>query len=216
MPAETPPGRTDRKARTRQALIDAALDLVAAHGYDAVTTDDIAEAARVSPRTFFRYFPTKESVLLFGAADFVQSFPGVYLAQPPEMSEFAAVAASFVSLVPGIVRLHGRIRLYHKALASSHILRGQEQLQSDEHVADVATAIARRRGQSRPDAECSLLAAVSMTILRTTLVEWAAGNPRVDPAALLSQRFAQLAALTSRQDDPRAPGGALLFTGGST
>jgi hypothetical protein len=36
-----------------------------------------------------------------------------------------------------------------------------------------------------------------MTILKTTLVEWAAGSSRVDPAELLNQRFAQLAALTS-------------------
>jgi AcrR family transcriptional regulator len=196
---ETQPRRTARQAQTRQALIDAALDLVAAHGYDAITTDDIAEAANVSPRTFFRYFPTKESVLLFGEDDFVKSFSGVYLAQPAEVSEYAAVAASFVLLIPGVVRLHGRIRLYHKALASSHILRGQEQLQFDKNVADVATAIARRRGKSRTDAGSSLLAAVSMTILNTTLVEWAAGSPRVDPAELLNQRFAQLAALTSRQ-----------------
>jgi AcrR family transcriptional regulator len=194
---ETLPRRTARKEQTRQALIGAALELVATHGYDAITTDDIAEAAKVSPRTFFRYFPTKESVLLFGEDDFVKSFSGVYLAQPPEMSEFAAVAASFVSLIPGVVRLHGRIRLYHKALASSHVLRGQEQLQFDKNVADVASAIARRRGKGRTDAESSLLAAVSLTILKATLVEWAAGSPRADPAELLNQRFAQLAALTS-------------------
>jgi AcrR family transcriptional regulator len=196
---EALPRRTARKTQTRQALIDAALSLVAAHGYDAITTDDIAEAANVSPRTFFRYFPTKESVLLFGEDDFVQSFSGVYLAQPPGVSEYAAVAASFVSLIPGVIRLHGRIRLYHKALASSHALRGQEQLQFEKNVAYVATAIARRRGRSRADAEISLLAAVSMTILNTTLVEWAAGSPRVDPAELLDQRFAQLAAMTSLQ-----------------
>jgi AcrR family transcriptional regulator len=192
------PRRTARIARTRQALIDAALDLVATHGYDAITTDDIANAAAVSPRTFFRYFPTKESVLLFGEDDFVRSFAGVYLAQPSGVGEFAAISASFVSLAPGVVGLHRRIRLYHKALASSHILRGQEQLQFEKNVDEVARAIARRRGRRRSDVESALLAGVSMTILNATIVEWAAGSTRVDLAKLLSQRFALLTTLVAR------------------
>jgi AcrR family transcriptional regulator len=195
---ETQPRRTARIARTRQALIDAALDLVATHGYDAITTDDIAAAASVSPRTFFRYFPTKESVLLFGEDDFVKAFAGVYLAQPPDADEFTAVAATFVSLAPGIVRLHRRIRLYHQALASSHVLRGQEQLQFETNAVEVARAIARRRGQGRSDVESALLARVSMTILNATLVDWAAGSSRVDLPKLIGARFELLTRLVGQ------------------
>ena len=50
-------------ARSREALIDAALSRFARDGFDATPTDRIAEDAGVSPRTFFRYFPTKEDVL---------------------------------------------------------------------------------------------------------------------------------------------------------
>lgn len=195
--ADAQPRRTERKARTRQALVDAALDLVAEHGFDAITTDDIAAAAGVSPRTFFRYFATKESVLLFGEDDFVTSFTGVYLAQPPELSEIDAICASFAALAPGVARLHRRIRLYHKALASSHVLRGQEQMHLEENVGRIALALARRRGLRRTDVAAKLLAAVSMTTLHDALFDWAAGSVRSDLAKMIRDRFALLVDLVT-------------------
>ena len=61
----TRPGLWERKkARTRAAIREHAFRLFREQGYDATTVDQIAEAAEVSPSTFFRYFPTKEDVVL--------------------------------------------------------------------------------------------------------------------------------------------------------
>jgi AcrR family transcriptional regulator len=63
-------GRRERKkAQTRQALVDAAWELFQERGYSATTIDDITERVDVSPRTFFRYFPSKEAVVFADADD---------------------------------------------------------------------------------------------------------------------------------------------------
>jgi AcrR family transcriptional regulator len=52
-----------KKARTREALLMHALRLFDHQGYDATTLDQVAAAAEVSPRTLYRYFPTKEDLV---------------------------------------------------------------------------------------------------------------------------------------------------------
>lgn len=61
-------------------------------GYDVTTVDQIAEAAEVSPSTFFRYFPTKEDVVL--TDDFDPVMIASFQSQPPEMSPLAAIRAA--------------------------------------------------------------------------------------------------------------------------
>lgn len=56
--------RERKKAATRAAIRRHALALVREQGYEATTTEQIAEAAGVSASTFFRYFPTKEEAVL--------------------------------------------------------------------------------------------------------------------------------------------------------
>ena len=180
-------------ALTRQALVDAALALFAERGYDATTTGAIAEAAGVSPRTFFRYFPTKESVLFFGEYDFIRSFAGVYQSRPPAVGELAAMRDSFALLAPGVARLRKRIELYQKAVASSLVLRGREQANRDDHAATVAAAIAARRGLALPDAGCDLLGAVAVLVLQRAIDRWLAGPARGDLAAAITDEFTLLA-----------------------
>jgi AcrR family transcriptional regulator len=69
-PAADKPGLRERKkAKTRAAIQEHALRLFRDQGYEATTVEQIAEAAEVSPSTFFRYFPTKEDVVAYDALD---------------------------------------------------------------------------------------------------------------------------------------------------
>lgn len=54
--------RERKKVRTREAILREAFRLFRERGYGATTVEQIAEAAEISPATFFRYFPTKEDL----------------------------------------------------------------------------------------------------------------------------------------------------------
>jgi AcrR family transcriptional regulator len=83
--------RERKKARTRAAIREHALRLFRAQGYAATTVEQIAAAAEVSPSTFFRYFPTKEDVVL--RDDFDDRMFEAMQRQPPSVSPVAAVRA---------------------------------------------------------------------------------------------------------------------------
>ncbi|MGW4799674.1 TetR/AcrR family transcriptional regulator [Nonomuraea sp. NPDC004297] len=61
--------RARKKARTRNAIADAAVSLFLERGYDRVSVNDIAAAVEISKPTLFRYFPTKEDLVLHRFAD---------------------------------------------------------------------------------------------------------------------------------------------------
>src|SRR5207344_3192834 len=92
-PAQARPGLRERKkARTRAAIREHAFRLFRAQGYDATTVEQIAEAAEVSPSTFFRYFPTKEDVVLQDDIDVLGM--ETFQSQPAGMSPIAAFRAA--------------------------------------------------------------------------------------------------------------------------
>jgi AcrR family transcriptional regulator len=84
--------RERKKARTRASLREHALRLFREQGYQATTVEQIAAAAEVSPSTFFRYFPTKEDVVLQDDMDvrMLEAFDR----QPAEMLPIQAVRAA--------------------------------------------------------------------------------------------------------------------------
>ena len=87
------PGLRERKkAKTRAAIQASALLLFRKKGYELTTVDEIAEAAEVSPSTFFRYFPTKEDVVMYDELDPILF--KVFAAQPAELSTIAALRAA--------------------------------------------------------------------------------------------------------------------------
>lgn len=81
--------RARKKLRTRLAIQEHALRLFREQGYNETTVEQIAEAAEVSPSTFFRCFPTKEDVVLFDALDPV--LHEAFRRQPAELTAIQAL-----------------------------------------------------------------------------------------------------------------------------
>ncbi len=184
-------------ARTREALTDAAFTLFARDGFGATTTDRIAQRAGVSPRTFFRYFPTKESVVFHRDYGFMRSFASAYLDSPASASDYEAVHATFVELAAGFEELRSRIETYRAAVDSSAVLIGREQEHLADHVATVAEAVARRRGRAEPDGDADALAAISLTLYQRALRRWLDGPRARELADLIDEEFARLPRLVA-------------------
>jgi len=97
------PGLRERKKlKTRAAIQREAFRLFRERGYDQTTVEQIADAADVSPSTFFRYFPTKEAVVLYDALDPLAI--AAFRAQPAELGPIPALRnalhSTFAQLSP--------------------------------------------------------------------------------------------------------------------
>jgi AcrR family transcriptional regulator len=93
-------GRRDRKKNeTRQALRDAAHRLFAEKGFSQTTIDDIAEAADVSRRTFFRYYDSKDDLLRSDVSDLLPVMLAALRARPADEPPFAAILAALRTLI---------------------------------------------------------------------------------------------------------------------
>lgn len=92
--------RERKKARTRAELQRHALRLFAERGYEATTVEDIAGAAEVARSTFFRYFATKEDVVLFDDVDplFEEALAAVPTGTPLLVALIEAMRATFAEL----------------------------------------------------------------------------------------------------------------------
>jgi AcrR family transcriptional regulator len=151
---ETKPGLRERKKqRTRETIARVALDLFEEHGYQATTLDDIAQAADVSTRTIFAYYPSKEDILF---ADFPQMKAALARAldERPHGADALDTLRSFILSIEKD-ELH---------LRRVQIVRHDETLQSRERArlaeieALVAAAIARDLNAADDDLRPRLIA----------------------------------------------------------
>jgi AcrR family transcriptional regulator len=206
-PEATPTRRQAHKLRIERALQQAALTLFAEQGYDATTTDEIADRAGVSHRTFFRYFPTKESVLFVGEYGWFQSFTKNFLAQPADQSDLEAMRATLRMLAGDLTKIRRALALYERAVESSATLRGGLFDRQQEDIATVADAIASRRGLKKPDEACFVLATTMLVMYRRGVMRWLAGPASVDPRTLIDEVFDLLVAgLSPPESAPRRRG----------
>jgi AcrR family transcriptional regulator len=92
-PAE--PRRGRKKRQTRDALIDAALDLFETKGYEHTAVHEITDIVDVAERTFFRYFASKEDLALFFVARELDAFVEALAARPADEEPLVAVRNAF-------------------------------------------------------------------------------------------------------------------------
>jgi AcrR family transcriptional regulator len=187
--------RERKKVATRLALHRAALELVTDRGLDAVTVDDIAERADVSPRTFFNYFPSKVDAVIGMDPDEPDRLVEAFTARPATESPVQALhevqreRAVAMAADPGLWQLRLQVIGTHPVL----VQRLMSAFAESERL--LAEAVAERTGtRVADDVYPTLLASVQACVLRTALHRWHASGFSASPPALVDEGWAAVAA----------------------
>ena len=149
--------RERKKIRTRAAIRDNAMRLFGQQGYTATTIDQIAEAADISPSTFFRYFPTKEAVVL--ADDLDPVVLSALESIPPDVPPLAAVR---MALTGALAQLSPQVMEFEmqrqQLIASEPELRATMLDDFRRNVDLIATAMSKRTGRPADSFEIRVFA----------------------------------------------------------
>ena len=168
------PGLRDRKREaTRTSIWQSAMSLFAERGYDDVTVEEIADVCELSPRTFFRYYATKEDVLFAGTDLRRTIFLAALVDQPAGAGPFEAIEgasrAMAVHYQPDREALRTRARIVGAAPSLRSRNAGLPQ-QWDHDVAEQLRASGRGAGMT--DLELKLVTGLAMTAFRVCIEEW--------------------------------------------
>jgi AcrR family transcriptional regulator len=179
--------RERKKLATRRALRRVALDLVAERGFARVTVEDIAEAADVSPRTFFNYFPSKEAALFGADPDRTQALRLRLVHELPGESALEVLRVVLIgearALTDEFDELGGDPAEWLRRMKASHLdphLRAARAAHMAMIECVVAEALAERLGTDpERDPYPLLLASAGMGVMRAAFSFWGSSGGAV-------------------------------------
>lgn len=181
--------RARKKQRTADRLRRVALEQFASRGFDAVTVDDIVDGADVSKTTFYRYFESKDDVLLGTATDRLELMRSALLARPPDEATLDAVRNAFLAVAEHYELERDRTLTVGRILRTTPALAARNQEQQTAWEALLRDYFADRGGTRAPELRHCVLAANVVAALRVAMDYWATtdaatGLPDVVDAAL--------------------------------
>jgi AcrR family transcriptional regulator len=198
--------RERKRTRTRLMIQAEAFPLFAEKGFEDTTVEDIAFAAAISPRTFFRYFPTKEDVVLWDEYDPIAV--ELFDARPADESPAESLRAIIREAIGGLYRRDPeQLLLRARLLNSVPELRARMLEQNRSGGEELAAFLAERRGMSADDLGPRVLAAAFSAAIMVALDVWQQDEGRGDLLALVDRALDALAAGLRGPEGPGSRGG---------
>jgi AcrR family transcriptional regulator len=186
--------RERKKLRTRAQLTEAALRLFTERGFDGTTIDDIVEEVEVSPRTFFRYFDSKEDVVIGFFDDMGEELRSMLAARPPEEPPFTAVRRALGSLVDLYTAQADRVRAAKRLAHETPAIRARLLDKHARWETGVTEELAARLGvDPEEDSRPGLIAAVALAASSTAVTRWVESDGREDLPVLLDEALEAVA-----------------------
>lgn len=181
-------GLTERnKQRTRREIAEAAGQLFIERGYAATTVQDIANAADVSPRTFFRYFPSKEDVITVIASATMDDVLGHLAGHDASESLGSALKATFTAVLGPAIDDPDAARAFQFMLRDTPALRArwlEEQRRNRDRLAEeLRPWFDQSSGPMAPH----LAAGAALLAIDEVMTLWADDPSLPNPLGLLDQ-----------------------------
>jgi AcrR family transcriptional regulator len=180
--------RRQHKQATALALRAAAVRLMTDRGYDGTSTDDIAREAGVSPRTFFNYFPTKESVVPLPPDLLHEVVERALRSRPADEDVVQSLVATALETVAAITALPSADQAAAPTVRLMYAERQLRQLFLERQALaeERAWAVLRERGVAEDDLEARVALATVTTLAYLGLRTWAESDgtePLIDVVA---------------------------------
>lgn len=171
LPAVSQGLRERKKARTRASLREHALRLFREQGYQRTTVEQIAAAAEVSPSTFFRYFPTKEDLVLQDDMDtrMVEAFER----QPAGLGPVAAVRGAIREVLESYNEADLEVIRQTTTLTMTvPEVRSRAMDEFGRTIGVISEALAKRSGRPADDLAVRTVAGAIIGVIMSITMPW--------------------------------------------
>jgi AcrR family transcriptional regulator len=177
-----------KRRALRVELSEAALPLVIERGFEATTMEDLATAAGVSRRTFFRYFSSKDDVVFAFLDQWAARLAADIIARPADEDPVVAVQQSFRKLTAAY---RDRALVLVRLVGKTPALRQQERINREHLRSAVVNALAIRLGLDvEHDMRPQILATIAFAPLDAAMLSWFGSRSSEEIGDLLDEALA--------------------------
>ena len=180
--------RERKKQKTLERIRREAYRLFAENGYEATTVDQIADAAEISPSTFFRYFPTKEDVVVQDEYD--PALAEAIRARPADEPMVDALLNALKGPLGQMLEQdREELLLRTRIMFSDPAIRARSVAEQQRSEDAIAAVIAERAGRDAADLEVKCAAAAIIAVFTTLVRHWVEGGGTEDLAGLYERHL---------------------------
>jgi AcrR family transcriptional regulator len=189
--------REEQRQATRQAIIDAALELFEQRGIHRVTVDEIAAHAGVGRTTFFRHFRSKHDVLFGHHATHMQELDAALRRHPDAARSPQELRRAFLEVALTLESSRDQLARFAEPLYRDDELNVQALRQRTLWEALVTDVLTEQAGLDEPTMRIRVLAVASVGALQIAVRQWRLSSRQGDFVPLLEQAL-DLVGLNSR------------------
>jgi AcrR family transcriptional regulator len=182
--------RERKKAATRVQLMNVALGLFEAQGFDDTTVDEIAAAADVAPRTFFRYFATKVDVLFADHPEEIALIRDTLAARASDETVIDALRRAMLEGISKAVADPSRFLTRSRLVASVPAANAHSRYLDSKFEDVIAEAVAADQRRGAPsDLQARVIARTAWGAACAARDIWVTSDAKRDPRTLVNEAF---------------------------